>query len=212
MNTILPSPLRPPLRREQIIDRLQEPVVDEFDAPRGDHDLNPGLRAKKPLTPAAVLIGLIEHPTTTNVLLTLRTDHLYNHPGQISFPGGGTEPEDASAEETALRETEEETGLQRHHIDIIGRLDDYETRTGFRITPIIAMITPPFELSPDPFEVAEVFEVPLDFLLDPANHERHLRQFQGVEREYYAMPYGDYYIWGATAGMLMNLYQTLKPR
>lgn len=206
--------MTPPYHRQQIIDRLRKPAttdrVEPEDAPRGDYDLNPGMRGEKPLTPAAVLVGLIEHADTINVMLTMRTDHLDHHPGQISFPGGHTEPEDQSPEATALRETEEETGLHRRHIDVIGRLDDYETRTGFRITPIVAMITPPFELSPDPFEVAEVFEVPLDFLIDPANHQRHSRWFQGAEREFYAMPYGEYYIWGATAGMLVNLSQVLK--
>jgi len=202
----------PPLCREHIIERLQKPVLVAPEAPRGDHDLNPGMRGEQPLTAAAVLVGLVEYADATSVLLTLRTDHLDDHPGQVSFPGGKAEPDDGSPEETAIRETEEETGLHRRHIEVIGRLDDYETRTGFRITPIVAMITPPFELSPDPFEVAEVFEVPLDFLLDPANHQRHSRVFRGAEREFYAMPYGDYYIWGATAGMLVNLYQSLKIR
>ncbi len=205
MDAMAPAP-----NRERIIARLVDPGADGTTGPRGDHDLNPGMRGRKPLTPAAVLIGLVEHRDVTTVLLTLRTDHLEDHPGQVSFPGGKSEPGDGSPEATAIRETEEETGLHRRHIDVIGRLDDYETRTGFRIAPIVAMITPPFDLTPDPFEVAEVFEVPLDFLLDPANHQRHSRQFEGAEREFYAMPYGDYYIWGATAGILINLYQALK--
>lgn len=205
--------MTPRMNRERIIDRLgsqEKPGTDATTGLRGDHDLNPGLYSTTPLKPAAVLIGLVEHASGTNVLFTLRTDHLDHHPGQVSFPGGHTEPHDASPEAAAIRETEEETGLHRRHIQVIGRLDDYDTRTGFRITPIVAMITPPFELSPDPFEVAEIFEVPLDFLLDPNNHQRHSRMFEGTEREFYAMPYGDYYIWGATAGMLVNLYQALK--
>ncbi len=198
------------MSRQRIVTRLQNPDAESATGSRGDHDLNPGLHWPEALTPAAVLIGLVEHQKETTVLLTMRTDHLDDHPGQIAFPGGKTEPDDASPEATAIRETEEETGLHRRHIDVIGRLDDYDTRTGFKISPIIAIITPPFELSPDPFEVAEVFEVPLNFLLDPTNHRRHSRVFEGVKREFYAMPYGDYYIWGVTAGMLVNLYRALK--
>ncbi len=196
--------MTPAINREHIIARLGATGA------RGDYELNPGMRVPESLTPAAVLVGLVERPGGTTVLLTRRTDHLDAHPGQISFPGGHSEPHDPSPEATAVRETEEETGLHRRHIDVVGRLDDYETSTGFRITPIVAMIAPPFELSPDPFEVAEVFEAPLDFLLDPANHQRHYRWFEGTKRQFYAMPYGDYYIWGATAGMLVNLYQALK--
>ncbi len=192
--------------RQRIIERLGQPGSGL----RGDYDLNPGMHGSLPLTPAAVLIGLVERADGMTVLLTRRTDHLDHHPGQVSFPGGHSEPDDDTAQATALRETEEETGLHRRHIDVVGELDIYETRTGFSITPVVALITPPFDLSPDSFEVAEVFEVPLDFLLDPANHQRHCRVFEGREREFYAMPYGDYYIWGATAGMLINLYQVLK--
>jgi 8-oxo-dGTP pyrophosphatase MutT (NUDIX family) len=177
---------------------------------RGDHDLNPGTRAEPPLTAAAVLVPLVAHPDTTTVLLTRRTDHLTRHPGQISFPGGHIEPGDATPEKTALRETEEETGLHRRHIDVVGRLDDYETRTGFKIIPVVATVSPPFDLAPDPYEVADVFEVPLAFLLDPANHQRHSRMFEGRERDFYAMPYNEHFIWGATAGMLINLYEALR--
>jgi len=181
---------------------------------RGDHDLNPDMSRSatngRKLVPAAVLVPLVERTDNTTVLLTKRTEHLAHHPGQISFPGGHIEAEDASPEDTALRETEEETGLSRRHVDIIGRLDDYETRTGFRVTPIVGMVRPPFEISPDPHEVAEVFEVPLSFFLDKSNHQRHQSEFNGRVREFFAMPYGDYYIWGATAGMLVNLYEVLK--
>ncbi|MHA1597389.1 MAG: NUDIX hydrolase [Alphaproteobacteria bacterium] len=189
--------------------RRHRPPVDG-DAPRGDHDLNPGTRSDADLVPAAVLVALVEHAHETTVMLTRRTDNLAHHPGQISFPGGHMEAADDSPEETALRETFEETGLARSHIEVIGRLDDYQTRTGFRITPVVATVTPPFDLNPDPTEVAEVFEVPLAFFLDAANHQRHAREFEGRQRQFHAMPYGEYFIWGATAGMLFNLYQILR--
>lgn len=176
---------------------------------RGDHDLNPGFRPDGPLRAAAVLVGLVERPAGLSVLLTRRTDTLEHHPGQISFPGGHMEPGDADAVSTALRETEEEIGLSASHIDVLGHLDTYITRTGFSISPIIGLVRPPFELSLDPVEVAEAFEVPLAFFLDPANHHRRERDFEGTKRTFYAMPFEAYYIWGATAGMLINLYQTL---
>lgn len=176
---------------------------------RGDHDLNPGFRPDPPLRPAAVLVGLVERDDGLTVLLTRRTDHLQHHPGQVSFPGGHIERHDPNAVAAALRETEEEIGLPATHIKVIGRLDTYVTRTGFEVTPVVAMIAPPFDLSPDPYEVAEVFEVPLAFLMDPNNHQRHERELQGIKRFFYAMPYGDHFIWGATAGMIVDLYQVL---
>lgn len=179
---------------------------------RGDHDLDPELRPEPPLTPAAVLIALVERPDGLSVLLTRRTRHLAHHAGQISFPGGHQEPGDETPEEAAMRETEEEIGLDRRHLEIVGRLDTYITRTGFSVTPVVAVVEPPFELEPDAYEVDEVFEVPLGFLLDPANHQRHSRPYKGRERQYWAMPYGDYYIWGATAAMLVNLYEFLSER
>ena len=162
-----------------------------------------------PLVSAAVLVPVIVREAGLAMLLTRRTDHLAHHAGQISFPGGRFEDVDDGPEDAALRETEEEIGLHRHHVDLIGRLDDYVTRTGFRITPIVGMIHPPFATKADPFEVAEIFEVPLDHLLDPAHHERHSRVYKGVSRSYHAMPYNQYYIWGATAGMLMNFYEVV---
>ncbi len=199
-----------PLDRDWLVENLEKSGDFLADAPRGDHFLNPGTRSSSPLTPAAVLVPLVAHADTTTVLLTRRTDHLSKHPGQVSFPGGHIEDDDGSPEETALRETEEETGLSRSHVEIVGNLDDYETGTGFRITPIVAIVTPPFELNPDPHEVAEVFEVPLAFLLDPSNHQRHAREYKGIERQFFAMPYKEHFIWGATAGMLVNLYQVLR--
>lgn len=176
---------------------------------RGDHDLNPGFRPEPPLRPAAVLVGLVERGDGLTVLLTRRTEHLQHHPGQVSFPGGHIERHDTNAVATALRETEEEIGLPATHINVIGRLDTYVTRTGFEVTPVVAMIEPPFELAPDSHEVAEVFEVPLAFLMDPNNHHRHERELGGVKRFFYAMPYRDHFIWGATAGMIVDLYQVL---
>jgi 8-oxo-dGTP pyrophosphatase MutT (NUDIX family) len=177
---------------------------------RGDHDLNAGVEPPAPpLTPAAVLVPLVQRPEGPTVLLTRRTEHLANHAGQISFPGGHQEPGDETPEDAALRETEEEIGLDRDHLEIIGRLDTYITRTGFRVTPVVALVDPPFDLVPDAHEVDEVFEVPLAFFLDPANHQRHSRHHKGRDRQFYAMPYGDYYIWGATAAMLVNLYEFL---
>lgn len=176
---------------------------------RGDHDLNPGFRPEGPLRAAAVMVGLVERRGGLSVLLTRRTDTLEHHPGQISFPGGHIEPQDSGPVAAALRETEEEIGLPASRIDVVGHLDTYVTRTGFSITPVIALVRPPFELLLDPVEVAEAFEVPLAFFLDPANHLRHVREFQGAQRSFYAMPYEAYYIWGATAGILVNLYQTL---
>lgn len=177
---------------------------------RGDADLNPGLLPDRdPLTPAAVLVPLVDRPEGLTILLTKRTDHLHDHAGQISFPGGREEEEDNGSVETALRETEEEVGLPRDRVKAVGRLDRYVTRTGFDVTPVVGLVTPPFPVTPDPFEVAEVFEVPLAFFLDRNNHQRHSREWQGQKRYYYVMPYRDYYIWGATAGMLVNLVDVL---
>lgn len=190
--------------------------ADQDDAPRGDHDLNPGTAPKPPLKPAAVLVGLVDHNDSLNVLLTQRTPHLQHHGGQISFPGGHLEEDDGkvgsweAAVNGAIRETEEEVGIAPSHIDIVGRLDSYITRTGFHVTPVVGLITPPFDLNPDPHEVAEVFEVPLSFLMDPANHQKCTHEFHGYPRHFHAMPYQDYYIWGATAGMLMNMFSILK--
>ena len=177
---------------------------------RGDHDLNPGMVKPTELTAAAVLVPLVEHSGGMTVLLTQRTDHLTAHAGQISFPGGRAELEDASLEETALRETEEEVGLGSEHIELVGRLDTYVTRTGFEVTPVVGIVTPPFPVKPDPFEVAEVFEVPLSFVVDPANHEKQSRLHKGIERQFYVLPYEGRFIWGATAGMLVNLSEVLR--
>jgi len=166
----------------------------------------------KPLVGAAVLVPLLVHPTGMTVLLTLRTLHLADHAGQVSFPGGRVEPEDLDEVATALREAREEVGLAPDRVRLIGRLDTYVTRTGYRIAPVVGLIAPPIELQPDPDEVAEIFEVPLDFLIDPLNRRRDSRQFQGTERFFWAMRWERHYIWGATAGMLVNLAEVVGER
>jgi len=177
--------------------------------PHGDHDLNPGLRPPGPLTPAAVLVPVVLRPAGPTVLLTQRTDHLYDHAGQISFPGGRIEAHDETPEEAALRETEEEVGLSRTKIQLIGRLDTYIVRTGFIVTPTVGFVYPPFDIDPDPFEVAEVFEVPLTFIMDRNNHQRRSRDLRGVQRSFYVLEYEHRYIWGATAAMLVNFVDIL---
>jgi len=166
-------------------------------------------------THASVLVPLVQRDQVT-VLLTQRTDHLTDHPGQISFPGGRAEPEDADAIATALREAEEEIGLHARHIEVLGSLPTYTTGTGFIVTPVVALIEPPFTVEPDPFEVAEIFEVPLAFLMSPANHRRHGVDVGGIRREFLSMPWHSdeatprqYFIWGATAAMLRNFYRFL---
>ncbi len=160
-----------------------------------------------PLRAAAVLVPIVLREPEPTLLLTRRTDHLHHHPGQVSFPGGRVEEHDTSPVDTALRETEEEISLNRGHVELLGCLPQYRTGTGFDVTPVVGLVTPPFELTLDAFEVAEAFEVPLSFLLDEANHQRHSAFIRGKRREYYAMPYGDYFIWGATAGMIVSLHR-----
>ena len=162
------------------------------------------------LRAAAVLVPIIDRPEGLQVLFTRRTAHLHDHAGQISFPGGRTEPEDQTPEHTALRETTEEIGLAAQSVTVLGSINTYVTVSGYEVTPVIGLVTPPFALTPDEFEVAEVFEVPLAFLLDPMNHQRNSLVYQGWRRHYFAMPYREYYIWGATAGMLMNFYRFLS--
>ena len=176
-------------------------------APVGDHDLNAVPRTTAPLTPAAVLVPLVARPGGLQVLLTQRTDHLHDHAGQVSFPGGRREHTDADPVHTALRETREEIGLVEDFIEVVGLLDDYETGTGFRVTPVVSFVSEGFSLDLDTFEVAEAFEVPLDYLFDPANQQTRSRDFNGRRRTYYVFEYRDRMIWGATAGMLMNLYR-----
>jgi 8-oxo-dGTP pyrophosphatase MutT (NUDIX family) len=172
----------------------------------GDDDSD---RAAAAITPAAVLVPIIAHAEGLTVLFTRRTLHLKAHSGQVSFPGGRAEPEDATPEVTALREAEEEIGLARSRVELIGRLPEYLTRTGFRVTPVIGLIHPPLELVPDAREVDEIFEVPLSFLMDPGNHARATRELGGRTVGFYVIEHEGRTIWGATAGMLVNLYRTI---
>ncbi|MBE0615835.1 MAG: CoA pyrophosphatase [Burkholderiales bacterium] len=166
-------------------------------------------RQGEALRPAAVLVPVVVRESGLTVLLTQRTDHLYDHAGQISFPGGRSEAGDASPAATALRETYEEIGLPHTHVEILGALPEYTTVTGYHVTPVVGLVRSPPVLTLDAFEVAEAFEVPLAFFLDPGNHQRNTLQYQGRTRYYYVMPYEQRYIWGATAGMLMNFYAFL---
>jgi 8-oxo-dGTP pyrophosphatase MutT (NUDIX family) len=177
----------------------------------GDHGTDHMLEIiarEQPIRPAAVLVPVVDRAEPT-VLLTQRAAHLNDHAGQISFPGGKIDPTDASPVQTALREAEEEIGLQRQFIDPIGYLDLYGTSFGFRILPTVARVRPGFKLRVNQAEVDDTFEVPLAFLMNPANHQLHSKQFRGVERTFYAMPYEERYIWGATAGILRVLYDRI---
>jgi 8-oxo-dGTP pyrophosphatase MutT (NUDIX family) len=162
------------------------------------------------LKAAAVLVPVVARDAGPTMLLTRRASHLKDHSGQVSFPGGRVQAEDASPEATALREAREEIGLEAAHVELLGRMPEYFTRTGFRIMPVVGIVTPPFALQPDANEVDEIFEVPLAFLMNPANHQRQSREWQGQTRWFYAMPYDGHYIWGATAGMLVNLSRQLS--
>jgi 8-oxo-dGTP pyrophosphatase MutT (NUDIX family) len=196
--------LRPRLRHE--------PPVLPLRPTRGDYDLNPQNRpaARPDLTPAAVLVPLLLH-TEPQVLLTQRTDTLTRHAGQISFPGGRADPGDASLVATALRETEEETGIAPGFVTVAGFLDAYETGTGFAILPVVGVLAEGFALMPQQHEVAGIFEVPLAFLLEPKNRKRETREFRGVMRSFYAFDYQGHYIWGATAAMLVDFVERIAP-
>lgn len=177
---------------------------------RGDGDLN-GLPSPsgRTLRQAAVMAPLILHDGPPRLLFTERASHLPRHPGQISFPGGSLDAGGETPAQAALREVEEEVGIGASHIDLIGRFEAYETGTGFHITPFVGILRPGFQVRPDPGEVAGVFEAPFDFLMDPVNHQRDSRVWQGEERHFYAMPWEDRYIWGVTAGLLKSLHDKL---
>jgi 8-oxo-dGTP pyrophosphatase MutT (NUDIX family) len=176
---------------------------------RGDHDADPVLKAMaavRPIKPAAVLIPVIDRDEPM-VLLTQRTAHLPQHAGQIAFPGGKIDATDASPLAAALREADEEVGLAANAVEPIGYLDVYMTTLGYRIVPVVARVQPPFTLTLNPGEVEDAFEVPLSFLMEVANHQTHSREWQGMMRTYYAIPFGERYIWGVTAGIFRNLQQ-----
>jgi 8-oxo-dGTP pyrophosphatase MutT (NUDIX family) len=187
---------------------LDDPAITPA---RGDHDVDPVMRAiaaVRPIRPAAVLVPIVEREEPT-VLLTQRATHLPDHAGQISFPGGKIEADDESPLAAALREAEEEIGLERRFVDPIGYLDLYMTTLGYRIVPTIARIAPDFRLNLNRSEVDDAFEVPLAFLMAEENHKLHSREWQGMTRTVYAMPFGERYIWGVTAGILRNLYERI---
>ena len=176
-------------------------TADDLEKQRAD---TPGA-----LTPAAVLLLIVDRKPERTVLFTQRTDHLAAHAGQISFPGGRFQEGDATPESTALREAREEVGLDAKRVELLGRLPEYHTSTGFLVTPVVGWTEPPIEYRPDPHEVADVFEVPLDFLLDAANHRYESAFYRGRMRHYWAMPWNERFIWGATAGMLVTFHRIL---
>ena len=199
--------LSPQAQKDWIAHRLARPappaargMSDGFRLPGRDGDA----------TPAAVLVPVVNRPGGLTLLLTQRSVDLPDHPGQISFPGGRVEPDDLTLAHAALRETAEEVGLAADRIEVLGELATYETVTGYRVTPIVGWVEPPFTLATDPVEVAEAFEVPLAFVLDPANQQRHFRMLGELRRDFWAIPWRDRYIWGATAAMLLILDRTLR--
>ena len=202
--------------REKILKCLNG--LDEAAAPdthyskinKGDFELNPSLKYPDKPKPAAVLVALVEHPTGLTVLFTQRTDHLNDHAGQISFPGGRMEAADSGPVDTALRETREEIGMDPDYVQVAGCLDHYETGTGYLVLPVVGFVRPGFQLVLDEFEVADAFEVPLSFLLDANNHRTAIHRVRDMDLSFHAIEYENRYIWGATAGMIMNFYQRIQ--
>ena len=187
-------------------------ILDPKGNPPGDHELEmdgrPYVMPALP-KPAAVLVPVVMHPDEPTVLLTERASHLRDHSGQIAFPGGKIDADDPSPLDTALREAEEEIGLDRRHVRHLGYLDSYLSSSGYIVFPAVAFVSPPLDLTLNTHEVADAFEVPLAFLMDPKNHEIHAREWKGRIRQYYAIPFRERYIWGVTAGILRNLYVRL---
>lgn len=208
---VSPLPLEPKGRPYTPPDeaRLRRAVRFGPSIPSSDYDLNPGaidaLPADRRLRPASVLCPLIRRESGLHVILTRRADHLKHHPGQVAFPGGKQEPDDPSPAHAALREAEEEIGLRPEQVELIGSIDGHETVTGFKVTPYVGLVADDFVPVPDPSEVAEVFETPLAYLMDPANHRRSWRMWNGGRRYFYEMPWEGQRIWGATARMLVGL-------
>jgi len=191
----------PPVWQPEITDENRHVIAADIISKR---------QAAGKVTRAAVLIPLLMKKDGLSVLLTQRTDHLHDHAGQISFPGGRMDPSDFDPNHTALRESEEEIGLNPQGVEIIGHLPQYLTVSGYSVTPVVGLVKPQAEYALDAFEVADVFEVPLHFLMDPANHQVRVWESDQGSRRFYSMPYENRFIWGATAGMLRNLYHLLK--
>lgn len=199
--------LPPAAQKAWLVERLARP------APASTRGLSDGGRLpgrEGPPREAAVLVPVVNRESGLTLLLTQRSADLPDHPGQIALPGGRVESDDASAAATALREATEETGLPADRVSVLGELQAYETVTGYRVTPVVGWVEPPFAIVADPVEVAEVFEVPLAFILDPANQQRHFRMQGERRRDFWAIPHGDHYIWGATAAMLVIFDRTLR--
>ncbi|ESW78411.1 MULTISPECIES: CoA pyrophosphatase [unclassified Mesorhizobium] len=208
MDQVMPLPFSAAGFRQRVAAQPLAHAGDDF----GDHRFNPGhprLKLAKALRDAAVLIPVVDHGHEATVLLTRRAEKLRNHSGQVAFPGGTIDPTDASPETAALRETSEEIGLDSDYIEIIGRLPDYVSGSGYRIAPVLGIVRPGFSLTLNSDEVDAVFEVPLGFLMDPANHTRDSRMWNDLEWFYYEMPYGGQRIWGVTAGIIRTLYERL---
>lgn len=197
------------------MDRLRDPldpdgaIARRRSRLRGDHVVDGNMPIPEQLSEAAVLVPLVDHPHGIQVLLTQRTAALQRHAGQVAFPGGRLDDTDTDPVHTALREAEEEIGLPPAAVDVVGRLDDYVTGTGYVVAPIVGFLEPRHEFILEPAEVDDIFEVPLEFFMDPQNHQRETKQWKGIERTFYAMPWNERYIWGATAAMLVNLYEVL---
>ncbi len=208
------NPFTPGAFARRVAERLRDApaavTAEPHPAAAGDHVLNPGfVMGPGPYRDAAVLIPVIAREPEATMLLTLRTPHLKSHAGQIAFPGGKIDPEDESAVAAALREAEEEVGLDRGLVTPIGALDPYFTGTGYRIVPIVGMVDPAHRLALNPHEVVDAFEVPLPFLMSPGNHRLGSREFSGAVRSFYEMPFGERYIRGVTAGIIRGLYERM---